>query len=141
MSLRLLSLLSLIQQRLERLGSSEDGQAAIRSVNYELGMGRLLFRSGGTITLQVQGGALGAGCIKATLNWPGGSESQVHSFFPGLNGYDWSAAAESLALAWMARPGADAGAAPAAAAKALDRAQSAHRAAETSPRPATAMAV
>lgn len=141
MSLRLLSFLSLIQQRLERAAAEEGGHAAIRSVNYEQGLGRLLFRSGGAITLQVQGGALGAGCIKATLSWPGRGESQIQSFFPGLSGHDWAAAAESLAHGWIAGPGAEARSSSVSASKTIDREAGASRVGEESRRTAAAMAV
>ena len=108
MSLRLLSFLSLIQQRLERTAPAGGGHSALRSVNYEQGLGRLLFREGGSITLQVQGGTSAQGCIKATLMWPNTAVRETRNFFPGTGGHDWSAAAEVLALAWAAGPVADA---------------------------------
>lgn len=104
MSLRLLSFLSLIQQRLERTAPEGGGHAAIRSVNYEQGLGRLLFRGGGAIALQLQGGASAQGCIKATLTWSDTAVRETRTFFPGTGGHDWSAAAESLAQAWVAGP-------------------------------------
>jgi hypothetical protein len=141
MSLRLLSFLSLIQERLERAAAADGGHAAIRSVNYEQGLGRLLFRSGGAITLQVQGGVSGAGCIKATLTWPGLGVSESRSFFPGLSGHDWAAAAESLAQAWIAGPDPEEGSAPRDATKAFGRRPESSRSAEESPRAAAAVAV
>jgi hypothetical protein len=104
MSLRLLSFLSLIQQRLERTAPSGSGHSAIRSVNYEQGLGRLLFREGGSITLHVPGAASPQGCIKATLTWSQGGMRETRNFFPGTTGHDWAAAADALALAWTAGP-------------------------------------
>jgi hypothetical protein len=104
MSLRLLSFLSLIQRRLEATAPAGGAHSAIRSVNYEQGLGRLLFREGGSITLHVPGGALSQGCIKATLTWPQSGARETRNFFPGTGGYDWNTAAEALALAWATGP-------------------------------------
>jgi hypothetical protein len=104
MSLRLLSFLSLIQRRLEATTPAGGAHSAIRSVNYEQGLGRLLFREGGSITLHVPSGASSQGCIKATLTWPQSGARETRNFFPGTEGHDWTAAAEALALAWTAGP-------------------------------------
>lgn len=105
MSLRLLSFLSLIQERLERAAPAGSPEGPARSVNYEQGLGRLQFQDGGSITLHVQGGAHPQGCIKAVLCWSGRAERVTRVFFPGPGGHDWTGAAESLAAAWSAGPG------------------------------------
>jgi hypothetical protein len=105
MSLRLLSFLSLIQQRLERAAPAGTGEGPVRSVNYEQGLGRLQFQDGGSITLHVQGVAHPQGCIKGVLGWSGSAERVTRVFFPGPGGHDWTAAAEELAVAWLAGPG------------------------------------
>jgi len=105
MSLRLLSFLSLIQQRIERAAPTGAEVGPVRSVNYEQGLGRLQFQDGGSITLHVQGGAHPQGCIKGVLCWSGSTERATRVFFPGPGGHDWTAAAEELAAAWLAGPG------------------------------------
>lgn len=106
MSLRLLSFLSLIQQRLERTTPAGRPDGPVRSVNYEQGLGRLQFQDGGSIMVHVQGGVHPQGCIKAVLAWSGNPERATRVFFPGPGGHDWTGAAESLADAWLAGPGA-----------------------------------
>ena len=115
MSIRLASFLSTIESALPSEGPSRDeaGWANTRSINYQLGLARLVLgspqggaavRPQGSILLQAFALADGSPCLKANLYWAdrsAGESSAVHTVYP-KDGTDWAVEAGRVAAAWIA---------------------------------------
>ena len=112
---RLLSFLS----DLERALAADDPSPSdgcwenARSVNYHLGLARLLLcvrlpdggksESRGSILLQSYQLADGSPCLKAALSWTGSDRNTVRSVFARPD-VDWTREARKIAAEWMAGP-------------------------------------
>jgi hypothetical protein len=113
---RLLSFLSDIERSLaaDDPAPEEGSWETSRSVNYHLGLARLILavrtasglKPRGSILLQGYQLADGTPCLKAALSWAGSESGAVHAIFskPDIN---WTNEARKVAAEWMAGPPAD----------------------------------
>ena len=112
---RLLSFLSDLERALaaDDPAPSEGTWENARSVNYHLGLARLLLNvrlpaggksePRGTILLQSYQLADGSPCLKAALSWTGSDRNAVRSVFARPD-VDWTREARKIAADWMAGP-------------------------------------
>ena len=102
MAPRLLTLLSQIERALASHGSVAVATPAARSVNFHKGLARITFVDGsGSILLQNFTLADGQICVRAVFSWQGNPETGTQSVYP-RESFDWPAAADQLAKAWLA---------------------------------------
>lgn len=102
MSPRLLTLLNLIETALVNQGSTAVTKPPARAVSFHKGMAKMNFLDGsGAIVLQNFTLADGQICVRATLSWAESTETGSHSIYPREH-FDWLAAADQIAEAWMA---------------------------------------
>lgn len=99
---RLLTLLGLIQNALANLGSEAVASPPARSVNFHKAVAQMSFADGsGSIMLQNFTLADGQICVRAVFAWADGLENGTSSIYPRDN-FDWLAAADHIAAAWIA---------------------------------------
>lgn len=102
MAPRLLTLLTQIENALSSQGSRAVASAATRSVNFHKGLARMNFSDGsGSILLQNFTLADGQICVRAVFSWEGSATTATQSVYP-RESFDWLAAADQLATAWLA---------------------------------------
>ena len=107
MASRLLSLLSLVENALERdaIESGTSAPVVSRLVNYPKGLARLTINSGaGVIFFQHFDLADGEICVHATATWAGREETGQAAIYPQGADFDWKAAAARVAAVWIAGP-------------------------------------
>ena len=98
---RLLTLLGLIETALVNQGATVVASPPQRSVSFHKGMARMNFADGsGSIVLQNFTLADGQICVKAVFLWGEGVEGGSCSIYP-RDHFDWQAAADQIAAAWM----------------------------------------
>lgn len=101
MAPRLLTLLSLIETALVNNGATAVASPPARAVSFHKGMARMNFADGsGSIVLNNFTLADGQICVRAMLNWGEGVQPGSQSIYPREN-FDWPAAAEQIATAWI----------------------------------------
>lgn len=102
MAPRLLTLLTLIETALVNQGAGAVSSPPSRAVSFHKGMARMNFSDGsGSIVLQNFTLADGQICVRATLNWGEGVTPGSQAIYPREE-FDWPAAAEQIAGAWIA---------------------------------------
>jgi len=102
MAPRLLTFLAYIENALANQGSRAVASPVARSVNFHKGLARMTFSDGsGSIHLQNFTLADGQICVRAVLSWAGRTDTGIHSVYP-RESFDWLAAADQLATAWLA---------------------------------------
>jgi len=102
MAPRLLTLLTHIENALTSHGSSAVASPAVRSVSFHKGLARITFSDGsGSIHLQNFTLADGQICVRAVFSWTGSADTGTQSVYP-RESFDWQAAADQLATAWLA---------------------------------------
>ena len=102
MAPRLLTLLTQIENALANQGSRAVASPASRSINFHKGLARTVFADGsGSILLQNFTLADGQICVRAVFSWEGSSATGTQAVYP-REAFDWSAAADQLASAWLA---------------------------------------
>jgi hypothetical protein len=115
MAPRLLTLLAQIENALVSQGSRAVASPATRSVNFHKGLARMNFSDGsGSILLQNFTLADGQICVRAVFSWEGSATTSTQSVYP-RESFDWLAAADQLATAWLTGQNAVSPAAPEAA--------------------------
>ncbi|MDP2137102.1 MAG: hypothetical protein Q8J74_04540 [Candidatus Didemnitutus sp.] len=113
MHTRLLSFLSDIERALatDDPNPDEGTWEATRTVNYTLGLARLVLgvrkteglQSRGSILLQSYQLADGTPCLKAALSWFGSEHNPVHAVF-SKSETNWTSEARKIGAEWMAGP-------------------------------------
>jgi hypothetical protein len=104
MAPRLLTILTQIETALVNQGSVSVSTPPSRSVSFHKGLARMVFADGsGSIVLQNFVLADGQICIRANFSWRGSNDAGTTSVYP-REGFDWLAAADQIAVAWMAGP-------------------------------------
>jgi hypothetical protein len=102
MAPRLLTLLTQIENALVSQGVRAVASPATRSVNFHKGLARINFSDGsGSILLQNFTLADGQICVRAVFSWEGSATTATQSVYP-RESFDWLAAADQLAAAWIA---------------------------------------
>ena len=102
MAPRLLTLLSHIETALGNQGARAVATPATRSVNFHKGLARIIFTDGsGSILLQNFTLADGQICVRAVFSWEGNPNTGTQAVYP-RESFDWQAAADQLAAAWLA---------------------------------------
>jgi hypothetical protein len=102
MAPRLLTLLAQIEKALAIQGSQAVASPVSRSVNFHKGLARITFSDGsGSIHLQNFTLADGQICVRAVFSWQGSADTGTLSVYP-REAFDWQAAADQLAAAWLA---------------------------------------
>jgi len=102
MAPRLLTLLAYIETAFANHGSRAVSVPPSRSVNFHKSLARMIFADGsGSILLQNFTLADGQICVRAEFSWKGTATTSTHSIYP-QESYDWLAAADQLATAWLA---------------------------------------
>jgi len=101
MAPRLLTLLTQIENALVSQGARAVASPATRSVNFHKGLARITFSDGsGSILLQNFTLADGQICVRAVFSWEGSATTGTQSVYP-RESFDWPAAADQLATAWL----------------------------------------
>jgi hypothetical protein len=101
MAPRLLTLLSHIENALANHGSHAVASPVSRSVNFHKGLARIIFKDGsGSIHLQNFTLADGEICVRAVFSWEGKKDTGTLSVYP-RESFDWLAAADQIASAWL----------------------------------------
>jgi len=102
MAPRLLTLLNQIETALANHGSSVVSTPPLRTLNFHKGLARMAFADGsGSILLQNFTLADGQISVRAIFSWEGNADTPSLSIYPHEY-YDWLAAADQIAAAWLA---------------------------------------
>ena len=112
MAPRLLTLLTQIEKALASHESHAVASPVTRAVNFHKGLARITFSDGsGSIHLQNFTLADGQICVRAVLSWEGKKDTGTLSVYP-RESFDWPAAADQIATAWLTGESAIAAPAP-----------------------------
>ena len=102
MAPRLLTLLSQIEKALAIQGAQAVASPVARSINFHKGLARITFSDGsGSIHLQNFTLADGQICVRVVFSWQGRTDTGTLSVYP-RESFDWHAAADQIASAWLA---------------------------------------
>jgi hypothetical protein len=101
MAPRLLTLLNHIETAFSNRGSPSVSVPPLRTINFHKGMARMTFADGsGSILLQNFTLADGEICVRAVFSWGDSASTGSHSIYP-RELFDWPAAADQIAGAWI----------------------------------------